>query len=166
MSTLVIEKADRGFRLRAECIVRRELDEVFKFFSDAVNLERITPPWIHFHVVTPQPIEMRQGRLIDYKLRLRGLPMRWQSEITAWEPRRRFVDEQRRGPYRFWRHEHLFEPCNGGTRVIDEVLYGVPGGAIIHNLLVRRDVEAIFHYRQATLSKIFDSVQAARPRSG
>ena len=160
MSTPIIEKVERGFRLRADCIVPGELDEVFEFFSDAVNLERITPPWIRFQVLTPQPIEMRKGLLIDYKLRIRGLPMRWQSEITAWEPQRRFVDEQRRGPYRFWRHEHRFEPCEGGTRVLDEVHYGVPGGAIIHNLLVRRDVEQIFRHRQATLEQIFDRVHA------
>lgn len=155
MSTLTIEKQDRGYLLRAECLVPRELDEVFEFFSNAANLERITPPWIRFQVLTPQPIEMHQGLLIDYRLRIRGLPMRWQSEIVVWEPQRRFVDEQRHGPYRFWRHEHRFKPCDEGTRVIDEVHYGVPGGALIHGLLVRRDVASIFRYRQATLERFF-----------
>jgi ligand-binding SRPBCC domain-containing protein len=155
VAELSIEKADRGYFLRANCVVARELDEVFEFFSSAANLQRITPPWIRFHVLTPQPIVMRQGVLIDYKLRIRGLPLRWQSEITAWEPQRRFVDEQRRGPYRFWRHEHLFEPCDEGTRVIDNVHYGVPGGRLVHGLLVRRDVESIFRYRQATLERLF-----------
>src|SRR5688500_5927578 len=106
MDDITLERAPRGFLLRAECIVPRSIDEVFAFFADAMNLERITPPSVRFRVVTPLPITMRKGALIDYKLRVRGLPIRWQSEITAWEPQRRFIDEQRRGPYKFWRHEH------------------------------------------------------------
>lgn len=133
----------------------RPLDEVFAFFSDATNLEAITPPWVRFRVVTPTPIEMRQGLLIDYKLRIRGMPWRWQSEITAWEPTRRFVDEQRRGPYSFWRHEHLFEPAGARTRVIDVVHYGVPGGRLVNWLLVERDVRSIFRYRQGKLTELF-----------
>ena len=155
MSEISIERAPGGYRLHAECIVPRPLDEVFAFFSDARNLEQITPPLVRFHVTTPQPIVMRPGLLIDYQLRIRGVPVRWQSEITAWEPSTRFVDEQRRGPYKFWRHEHRFEPCNGGTRVLDEVHYGVPGGALIHWLVVGRDVRKIFAYRQQRLKEIF-----------
>ncbi len=155
MSDIIIEKASRGYRLRGACVVSRPLEEVFQFFADAGNLEQLTPPWIRFRVLTPQPIEMRAGALIDYRLRLRGLPLRWQSEITAWEPPHRFVDEQRRGPYAFWRHEHRFEPCPEGTRVSDDVHYGVPGGALIHALLVRRDVERIFRFRQEALARLF-----------
>ena len=155
MPELIIERAPRGYRLRAECVVPRPLAEVFDFFSAAANLEQLTPPLVQFHVVTPQPIVMRQGLLIDYKLRIHGLPIKWQSEITAWEPQRRFVDEQRRGPYKFWRHEHLFEPCDGGTRVIDNVHYGVPGGRLIHWLAVGRDVRRIFAYRQEMLAQLF-----------
>lgn len=155
MNDISIERAPRGYLLRAECIVPRPLEEVFAFFSDAHNLEQLTPPLVRFHVTTPQPIVMRPGLLIDYQLRIRGVPVRWQSEITAWEPSTRFVDEQRRGPYKFWRHEHRFEPCDGGTRVLDEVHYGVPGGAIIHWLVVGRDVRKIFAYRQQRLREIF-----------
>jgi ligand-binding SRPBCC domain-containing protein len=152
---LTITKAERGYRLHAECLVPASLDSVFAFFSDAANLERITPPWIRFHVVTPAPIHMRQGLLIDYKLRIRGVPMRWQSEITTWQPQAYFVDEQRRGPYRFWRHEHRFEPQGDQTKVIDDVHYAVPGGPLVHALLVRRDVEKIFTYRLQTLQQLF-----------
>ena len=155
MDDVTIERAASGYILRTEAIVPRPLDEVFVFFANAVNLERITPPWVKFHVVTPPPIVMRQGLLIDYQLRIRGLPMRWQSEITVWEPQRRFVDEQRRGPYKFWRHEHRFEACDGGTRMIDEVNYGVPGGALVNWLVVGRDVRKIFAYRQQALREIF-----------
>lgn len=157
-ATLRIEKdLDRGsgYVLRAFCTVPRSLDEVFQFFSDATNLESITPVWMMFQVLTPQPIEMFVGQKIDYRLRVRGLPLRWTSEITAWEPPRRFVDEQRRGPYRHWHHEHSFESCYEGTRVIDVVHYGVPGGALVHWLVVRRDVERIFAHRQQMLRRIF-----------
>ena len=155
MYDVTIERASRGWLLRAECVVPRPLGEVFPFFADAMNLERITPPLVRFRVLTPAPITMRVGLLIDYQLRIRGLPVRWQSEITAWEPQRRFVDEQRRGPYKFWRHEHWFEACDGGTRVIDEVNYGVPGGALVNWLVVGRDVRKIFAYRQQALREIF-----------
>ena len=160
MSSVTIEKAAAGYRMRAQCIVSRELDEIFAFFADAVNLERLTPPWIRFQVLTPQPIAMSVGLLIDYKLRIRGMPMRWQSEITAWEPQTYFVDEQRRGPYTFWRHEHRFKLCAEGTRVFDDVYYGVPGGAIVHALVVRRDINSIFRFRQHALSRIFPASNA------
>ena len=155
MYDVTIERASRGWLLRAECVVPRPLGEVFPFFADAMNLERITPPLVRFRVLTPAPITMRIGLLIDYQLRIRGLPVRWQSEITAWEPQRRFVDEQRCGPYKFWRHEHRFEACDGGTRMIDEVNYGVPGGALVNWLVVGRDVRKIFAYRQQALRDIF-----------
>lgn len=155
MNDITIERAPRGWLLRTVCIVPRPLDEVFPFFADAMNLERITPPLVRFRVLTPEPIVMRQGLLIDYRLRIRGVPVHWQTEITAWEPQRRFVDEQRRGPYKFWRHEHTFEVCEGGTRMVDEVHYGVPGGRLVNWLLVAGDVRSIFAYRQQALREIF-----------
>ncbi len=156
MSNITIEKHPQGgYRLRAECIVPRDISEVFAFFSDAANLERLTPPWLKFQILTPQPIDMRPGRLIDYRLRIRGVPVRWQSEITAWDPPHGFADESRRGPYKYWRHNHTFEPCEGGTRVIDEAHYGVPGGGLVHWLAMGRDVRMIFHYRQLALTEIF-----------
>jgi ligand-binding SRPBCC domain-containing protein len=131
------------------------MDEVFAFFSDARNLERITPPWVRFEILTPGEIPMKKGALIDYKIRLYGVPIRWQSEITAWEPDRRFVDEQRRGPYRLWVHEHRFEEKDGGTLVTDEVRYAVPGGPLVDSLFVAGDIARIFEYRKRRLEEIF-----------
>lgn len=130
-------------------------EQVFAFFSDARNLQAITPDWLDFCVLTPGPILMRPGTLIDYRLRLHGFSIRWQTEITAWEPPARFVDEQRRGPYRAWIHEHRFEAGDNGTLVIDGVRYRPPGGRLVDWLFVRRDVERIFHFRRGRLSEIF-----------
>lgn len=133
----------------------RPLEEVFPFFADARNLEELTPPWLSFNVLTPDPIPMAVGTKIDYRLRWRGFPLRWTSEIAAWEPPFRFVDRQLRGPYRLWHHEHRFEERNGGTDVIDVVDYAVWGGAVAVNLGVRRDVERIFAHRRTRLVEIF-----------
>ena len=141
----------RVFALRNEVWLPRPIDEVYEFFSDAYNLETLTPPILRFEVLTPAPIRMAAGTLIDYKLRLRGLPVRWQSEITVWEPPRRFVDEQRRGPYSMWVHEHTFEEKDGGTLAKDNVNYAVPGGALVNRLFVARDVRRIFEYRTERL---------------
>jgi ligand-binding SRPBCC domain-containing protein len=136
-------------------IIQAPLDEVFRFFSDAANLERLTPPWLGFEVLTPQPIEMVAGALIDYRLRWRGLPLRWRTEIEIWEPTFRFVDRQIRGPYRLWRHEHLFEEHRGGTLVEDRIEYAAIGGRFAHALAVDRDVATIFAYRHQALDAIF-----------
>lgn len=133
----------------------RPRPEVFAFFADANNLERITPAFLNFHVLTPSPIEMRAGALIDYRLRLRGLPLRWRSEITIWQPPRRFADVQRRGPYRQWEHTHTFEEADGGTMVHDCVLYRLLGPdlvtRIIDSLLVAPDTRRIFEFRHQAL---------------
>ena len=133
----------RTFELTSEVLLPRRLAEVFPFFADAGNLERLTPPWLRFRVLTPERIEMRPGAIIDYRLRLRGVPIRWRSEITAWEPPFRFVDEQRRGPYRLWIHEHRFEERAGQTLASDHVRYAVPGGRLVHRILVRPDLERV-----------------------
>ena len=133
-------------------------EALFPFFADAVNLEALTPPWLNFQIITPQPIAMRAGALIDYRLKVRGLPLRWRSEITAWEPPVRFVDEQVRGPFRCWIHEHRLEPRDGGTLVLDRVRYAVLGGALINWLLVRHDIARIFAYRAARLRARYPSV--------
>jgi hypothetical protein len=127
------------------------LDEVFPFFADATNLEAITPPWVQFEVLTLAPITMRKGLRIDYRLKIHAIPVRWQSEITAWEPPFRFVDEQRRGPYRAWIHEHRFEACDGGTRMRDHVRYAVWGGRLVNRLFVRKDLQRIWAYREAQM---------------
>lgn len=134
------------------------LERVFSFFADARNLEAITPKSLRFQIVTPMPVEMKAGLMIDYRIRLRGLPMRWRSEITEYDRPRRFVDEQRRGPYKLWRHEHYFESVTDpsgvqGTRVRDHVSYIPRGGAIVHRLFVRPELERIFAYRQDAIRR-------------
>ncbi|MEY2501989.1 MAG: hypothetical protein QOI07_2323 [Verrucomicrobiota bacterium] len=140
---------------RTELWLPRPREEVFAFFADAANLDTITPPWVHFHTVTPAPIEMRPGTLIDHKLRIHGFPIRWRSRITVWEPPERFVDEQVRGPYRLWRHEHVFAERDGGTLVQDRVQYAVAFDFLVHKLFVRRDVEKIFAHRTEMLRRRF-----------
>lgn len=139
----------------AEQWLPRPRAELVPFFADAANLSRLTPPWLEFRILTPPPIEMRAGALIDYRLRVHGVPLRWRTRIAAWEPPDRFVDEQVKGPYRLWVHEHSFVEKDGGTLCRDEVRYAVLGGAIVDRLLVRRDVESIFAYRRQVLAELF-----------
>ncbi len=141
--------------LRAKQWIPRPTREVFSFFADASNLEAITPPWLHFKILPQGPIEMKVGTLIDYRLRLHGVPLRWQTEITVWDPPYRFVDQQRRGPYLLWIHEHTFVESNGCTLAVDRVKYEVPGGALIHKLIVAPDLRKIFEYRCWRLQEIF-----------
>jgi len=145
----------RGFRLEARQVLPVPREAIFAFFADATNLQRLTPPWLQFYIVTPTPIAMRSGAMIDYRLRLHGLTLRWRSRIAVWDPPLSFVDEQVRGPYRSWRHEHLFEVTDAGTLCRDLVDYRVLGGRLIHRWLVRRDLLAIFAYRQQQLRKLF-----------
>jgi ligand-binding SRPBCC domain-containing protein len=149
------------FTLEAEIRVAAPLDDVWPFFCDARNLERLTPSFLRFEVLTPDPIEMAVGTLIDYKLRVRGLPIRWQSEITAWEPPHRFVDEQRRGPYRCWIHEHTFEEHDGKTIARDRVRYDHIGGRLANRLMVAPDVRRIFEHRTRVLNEIFGATNEA-----
>lgn len=143
--------------LTAELWLPRTRDEIFSFFADAFNLEAITPPWLEFGVLTPPPIVMRAGALIDYRLQVHGLPVRWQSEITVWNPPCRFVDEQRRGPYWRWVHTHSFDETGGGTLCRDVVQYAVVGGRFINWLIVRRDVERIFTHRRKIIGRRFSA---------
>jgi ligand-binding SRPBCC domain-containing protein len=134
--------------------------EVFEFYADAANLERITPGWLGFRIVTPQPIEMRPGALIEYRLKLHRVPVRWLTRIETWEPGECFVDVQVKGPYRLWHHTHTFEAHDAGTRVRDEVRYALPLGPLgelAHRLLVRRDLERIFDFRSASVSKVMSA---------
>jgi ligand-binding SRPBCC domain-containing protein len=143
------------WELRTAIRLPRPRSEVFAFFADAGNLQELTPPWLRFRILTPQPIALRQGARIDYGIRLRGLPIGWKTEITAWEPPRRFVDEQLHGPYRLWIHEHSFEEIEGGTLAEDHVRYAALGGALVNRLLVARDLRTIFDYRHLRLRDLF-----------
>lgn len=153
--TVTITKKESGYLLESEFVVPFSAEDVFGFFADARNLEAITPPTLNFHILTPEPIEMRAGRLIRYRLSLHGMPIQWQSEISAWEPPFRFVDEQRQGPYRRWVHEHRFEPCEEGTRIIDRVRYEVAGPDFIHDRFVGPELRKIFEYRAKRLETFF-----------
>ena len=149
-----------AFRLERRQFVPRPRDEVFAFFAEARNLEALTPAFLNFRILTPLPLEMRSGALIDYQIRLAGWPMRWRTRIESFEAPVRFVDVQLSGPYRCWRHEHEFEDLLGGTQVIDRVTYALPFGllgALAHRLVVRRTLERIFAYRQKRLAELFDS---------
>jgi ligand-binding SRPBCC domain-containing protein len=146
---------------QAELWLPEKRDAVFSFFADAHNLEAITPPWLNFRIVTPEPIDMHSGARIDYQLRVHGFPVRWKTEISAWEPPFRFVDNQLSGPYRKWIHTHIFEEKDGGTLCRDHVEYAVLGGHFINWLIVRRDVEKIFAYRQEAMSARFRAWSAS-----
>lgn len=141
--------------------VNQPIDAVFAFFADARNLESLTPPFLHFEILTPGDIEMRVGTIIQYALRVHGLPIHWTTAITVWNPPIEFVDVQLRGPYVLWHHRHTFEAVGNSTRMIDEVNYRLPLGWIgrmMHRLLVRRDLKAIFDYREQTVKLLLESV--------
>lgn len=154
------------YRLIREQTISRPLDEVFPFFADARNLETLTPPWLNFEVLTPGEIRMGVGTIIQYALRIHGLPVNWTTAIAAWNPPFEFVDVQLGGPYVLWHHRHTFESVGNSTRMIDEVTYRLPFGWIgraMHWLLVRRDLNSIFSYREQTVRGLLDlepSVQA------
>ena len=141
--------------LKRELWLPRPVAEIFPFFADAANLEALTPPWLNFRILSPRPIPIRLGTLIDYRIVVHGIPFRWQSEITAWEPPHRFVDEQRRGPYRLWRHEHRFLERDGGTSIGDTVQYAVLFDPIVNRWLVRPDIEGIFDFRTEKMRELF-----------
>ncbi len=128
-------------------------EEVFPFFGNAANLDALTPPWLHFRILTPLPIVMREGTVIDYRLQVHGISLRWRTRISAWQPPHRFVDEQLRGPYRQWIHEHTFEPCNDGTLARDLLRYVVPFDALLHRWFVGPDIERIFEFRAVALKR-------------
>jgi ligand-binding SRPBCC domain-containing protein len=127
---------------------------VFPFFADAFNLQAITPGWLHFQVLTPAPVTMGANTLLEYRLRLHGLPLRWLTRIEVWEPPVRFADAQVRGPYRLWQHTHSFEPDGDGTLMQDRVRYALPLGPLgeaAHLAFVRRDLDRIFAVRHTAV---------------
>lgn len=140
--------------------------EVFPFFADPANLERLTPPWLNFHVLTPPPLPRGAGAIFDYKLRVKGLPLFWRTLIETYDEGHSFTDRQIVGPYALWHHTHRFEDLpNGGTRIIDQVRYRVGWdllGRLATWLMVRRDIDRIFAYRKAVLAELFSEKTMSR----
>lgn len=132
-------------------------DEIFAYFADARNLQELTPPWLHFRILTSDLENVDQDLIIEYRIRWRWIPIFWRTRITDWEPTDRFVDEQQKGPYSLWRHEHTFEEKEGGTLMRDVVRYAVPGWIfepLLHRWIVRPDLERIFDYRRDRLASL------------
>jgi ligand-binding SRPBCC domain-containing protein len=144
--------------------VELPVDQAFAFYGDAANLEPLTPPWLHFEVITPRPLTLQQGTLLEYRLRLHRVPLHWKTLIEIWEPPGRFVDIQEKGPYSLWEHTHLFEEDGPSATVIhDRVRYAIPFGPIgslAHRLFVRRDLERIFGFRSAAVAELLSSSPA------
>jgi ligand-binding SRPBCC domain-containing protein len=144
--------------LERKQIIKRPRAEVFEFFADAGNLERITPPELNFQIITPQPIDVRKGALIDYQLKLRGIPITWKTEITQWNPPHDFVDTALKSPYKQWIHLHTFEDgAEGETVMRDIVRYRLPLeplGDIAH-FYVKKELAYIFDYRYKVIEEIF-----------
>jgi len=133
--------------------------QVFPFFADPGNLEHLTPPWLRFRILTPAPLPSGEGAVFEYQLRVRGLPLHWRTLIESFVPGERFVDRQVSGPYALWHHTHIFQDLpNGGTRIIDRIRYRAGWGILgrlVTVLWIRRDIAAIFAYRQSVLAELF-----------
>lgn len=157
--------------LHRELWVPLPLDTVFGFFSNPANLELVTPPWVGFRILTKLPFEMKTGAVLDYAIRVHGIPLRWRSEITEWQPPFKFADVQLKGPYAVWHHEHRFEARHGGTLVTDEVQYAIPfswmpGSQWVEKFLVTPDVEKIFAHRRGALLRHFGLPDTVREPLG
>jgi ligand-binding SRPBCC domain-containing protein len=151
-------KRGRFDKLVYEQWIPKKVDEIFPFFAEAKNLEVITPPWLEFNVLGASTPDMREGTLIDYKLKLHGVNVRWQSRIESWEPNKKFVDFQTRGPYSYWHHTHEFKPMGEGTLMIDRIEYGLPMGSLgraVAGWKVDRDLEQIFSFRKQKIDELF-----------
>ena len=149
------------YKLETEQIISKNIDEVFDFFSRPENLSIITPPKMNFKILTPSPITMKEGALIDYTVNVLLFPIRWRTLITKYSPPDIFIDEQLKGPYSMWHHTHTFEKIDDNQTLIkDVVLYGVPLGLlgrIIHFLYIRRNLNEIFSFRRKKIEEIFDN---------
>jgi len=148
----------RIYHLRRRLIVPHDQKKVFEFFTDVENLSLLTPRFVQFRILTPLPITLAPGVLLDYRLRIKGVPVHWQTEIDTFDPPHRFSDVQLRGPYRLWHHRHEFREVEGGTEISDEVDYAIPLGllgALAHVWMVRRDLVKIFDYREARIREQF-----------
>jgi len=157
----------KTFEINMKQYINKPLEVVFEFFSKPENLEMITPKSLSFNILTPTPIKMEKGSLIDYTIRLFGIPIHWRTLISDYEPPFRFVDQQIKGPYTFWHHTHTFKLVEGGVEIIDEVKYSLPLGwlgTLAHAIWVRKDLEKIFEYRKTVIQHYFDTTNISNER--
>lgn len=157
----------KTFEINMKQYINKPLDVVFQFFSKPENLEMITPESLSFNILTPIPIRMEKGSLIDYTIRLFGIPIHWRSIISDYEPPFRFVDQQIKGPYTFWHHTHTFQAVEGGVEIIDKVKYSLPMGwlgTLAHSIWVRKDLEKIFEHRKTVIQNYFEIINISTER--
>ena len=157
----------KTFEINMKQYINKPLEVVFEFFSKPENLEMITPKSLSFNILTPTPIKMEKGSLIDYTIRLFGVPIHWRTLISDYEPPFRFVDQQIKGPYTFWHHTHTFKLVEGGVEIIDDVKYSLPLGwlgTLAHAIWVRKDLVKIFEYRKTVIQHYFDTTNISTER--
>jgi ligand-binding SRPBCC domain-containing protein len=143
---------------RSSQLINKPIENVFEFFADACNLEKLTPLTLKFQILSDLPILMKTGTLIDYKITIHGMPVKWKTEILEWMPPYRFIDIQRKGPYKLWRHTHTFKTIDGKTLMEDVVEYEMPFGIfgrLAHPLFVKKEIEQIFDFRKKIIESIF-----------
>lgn len=152
----------KSFHLHRVLHIARPLQDIFPFFADPENLKSITPPYLKFRVLSSSTTMIEEGTEIDYALRLHGIPIRWRSRIIDWNPPYNFTDIQIRGPYSKWHHEHHFEEMGGITTATDRVEYAMAGGPLVNKFFVRPDLEKIFDYRSAELTRRFNRATTSK----
>jgi ligand-binding SRPBCC domain-containing protein len=155
------------YQLNDSFVVQSDSAKTWDFFSRAENLPRITPAWMKFQILTPQPIHIQQNSILDYTIRWMGIPLRWRTLIMDWSPPHQFVDLQLRGPYALWHHRHTFTPVEDGTLCTDQVLYRVPLpviGPIMNTLMVQKQLIDIFEYRRKVITQELGWVRAVQER--
>ena len=153
----------KTYVFRKQQALARPIDDLFNFFKQPDNLEKITPSSVGFTILTPRPIKMQVGTVLDYTIRLLGLPVRWTTLISAYDPPHRFIDVSLRGPYSFWHHTHTFEENDQGTIMTDEVHYALPFGVLgrlAHSLWVKRQLKYIFDYRMKVIGELLENADA------
>ncbi len=159
----------RTWRVTARCVLDAPLEQVFPFFADAGNLEKLTPPWVGFEVLSKGPLDMRQGLIIDYRIRIHGIPIRWRTEIATWDPPQRFSDVQLRGPYALWDHTHSFRAIDASTTEMTDTIRYRPKGWIlaplINRMFVENDIRRIFTYRNEQMNRMFGSAALVSDQS-
>jgi len=148
------------YTLESNQFINKPIEEVFQFFSKPENLSVITPAKLGFKILSPNPIKMEVGRLIDYNIYLLGIPIHWRTLITDYEPPNMFVDQQIKGPYAMWHHTHTFHKVKGGVEIKDRVVYSIPFGflgRLLNYLWIKRDLNNIFLHRKKVIDKLFEN---------